>query len=185
MRQTKLFLLLLFTLAVYGCCKDDDDNPETVSEDSMLEYFRCKINGEEFTATSNFSCDGRTFGYYPEAADGVDAGYMVLSGKDCADERDIVAIRFFDFNPELGLIDFTEPQTADSVSPIYKVSIDIKYERLISGNMNLTHFRPRELPNGELGLVQGTFEFMVSNETGDSIVNITDGEFRYRVQNSW
>jgi len=175
-----LIFLLPISLFILGCNKDDDNNKP--AEDSIAEYFYCDINGEHFNPTSDFNCNSRLFGYYPEAGDGISAGYLVLRGRNCAGDDNYVALRFFGFEPTESIIDFTQPAFADSCSPLFK-NEDLRFEELISGQMELQHFRPRQ--GEEKGLVEGTFECKLKNTETDSIVNITNGYFRFRIEHTW
>jgi len=183
----KKLTLLFFSLNLLfiSSCKDDDVEPADPN-DSLVEYFRCNINGEPFQALSSFNCEGLLFDYYPEAAFGTDERYMVLSGRDCYNSQN-VAIRFFNFNYNgENTIDFLAVNQADSVSPGYLYRVDgnpIEVDNLISGNLVFSRFEPRT--DEKLGTVEGTFEFTVTNETQDSVFHVTDGEFRYRVQHTW
>jgi hypothetical protein len=175
-----LILLLPITLFFAGCDKDDDDNKP--DEDSLAEYFYCDINGVHFNPTSDFNCNSRTFGFYPESADGISAGYLVIGGRHCSGGDNFVALRFFGFEPNQELLDFIQPTFADSCFPLFK-NEDLRFEELISGQMDIQHFRPRI--SEEKGLVEGTFECKLKNTETDSIVNITNGYFRFRIEHTW
>lgn len=183
---TKTFLIFLFLSLSIGSCKKDDDGENGTPQDSMAEYFYCKINGVEFNPYSTSSCNSRLFGYYPEAGDGIEAGYMVIRGRDC-ETTDVVALRFSGFTAGTGQVDLLEPTIADSCYPIFgRIFPDIlTFDSLLFGSMNLVHFSPSTLPNGALGLVEGTFEFSVANAELDSTVHITEGNFRFRIQQTW
>lgn len=116
--KTLLFFLLIF-LTANSCKKDDDDNPSNDS-DNFSEYFKCKINGVEFTGRSNFNCNGNSFYFYPAGAGGLDDGYMLIAGENC-NENLSVFLRFFDpVVPSTGSFDITEPLCADSISPLVR-----------------------------------------------------------------
>ncbi len=186
---TKIFLFfLLICLSVNSCKKDDDDNPSNDS-DNFSEYFTCKINGEEFTTRSDFNCNGKSFYYYPAGAGGLDQGYMLISGRDCS-TNSAVALRIF--NPSIpitGLINLTEPHSADSISPIYYyynlIGDGVAFDQTLSGHTNITEITPRDSTTMEFGKIEGTFEFIVSNEELDSTIHVTDGAFRFKVANFW
>jgi len=183
---TKPLLIFILLGLGMGSCKKDDDNDSSTPQDSPAEYFHCKINGEEFRPFSTSSCSSRLFGYYPEAGDGIEAGYMVIRGRDC-ETTDVVALRFSGFTAGTGHFDFLQPTFADSCYPIFgRIVPDIlTFDSLIAGSMNLIHFSPSTLPDGQLGLVEGTFDFSVANAELDSTVHITDGHFRFRIQHTW
>lgn len=182
MKQLTLLFFSLNLLFITSC-KDDDVEPFDPNE-SLVEYFRCNINGEPFQALSSFNCEGLLFDYYPESAMGVDQGYMVIRGKDCYSNRS-VGIRFVDYYPSGDTVNFLTPIQADSISPFYSYRDPnlITNEILINGTLIFSRFESRD--DESLGTVEGTFEFTVSNETQDSIFHVTDGEFRYRIQHSW
>lgn len=185
--MTRTFLLFVLLGLTAGSCKKDDDNNDN-PEDSLAEYFYCKINGQEFRPSSTFGCNNRLFGYYPEAGDGIEAGYLVLNGTDCPTFRSM-SLRFWGFEPNTETIDFVNPYYADSCSPIFvnysETELDLIFDSLISGHTNFTHFCSSQLPNGPLGLVEGNFAFAAANSETDSIIHITDGHFRFRIQQTW
>ncbi len=182
---TKTFLIFLLLSLSIGSCKKDDDGENGTPQDSMAEYFHCKINGIAFNPSSTFTCNSRLFGYYPEAGNGIDAGYLVIRGRECPPGGNLVAVRIFGLNPSTGTINFLEPAEADSCSPVFRSADGILYEELISGHVHFQEFRPSELPDGDLGLVEGTFEFSVANAELDSTIHITEGHFRFRIQQTW
>jgi len=183
---TKTFLIFfILSLSAGSCKKDDDDNVS----DNFSEYFKCKINGVQFTPRSDFNCNGKTFYYYPAGAGGLDDGYMLILGRDCPTDR-ASALRIFNpVVPITGVIDFIAPQYADSISPIYfyydSNSEGIAFDNTITGHMNIVEFTPRDSITMEFGKLEGTFEFTVSNEAQDSTIHITDGAFRFKVPNFW
>lgn len=185
--KTLLFFLLIF-LTANSCKKDDDDNPSNDS-DNFSEYFKCKINGVEFTTRSDFNCNGKTFYYYPAGVGGVDSAYMLISGRNC-DENMTVALRFY--NPEIpaiGTFEFLSPEFADSSSPAIRHNISgdgvYIYESLLGGELSISTFTPRDSVTLEFGKLEGTFDFTVFNEELDSTVHVTDGSFRFKVANFW
>jgi len=185
---TKPFLIFLLLSLSTGSCKKDDDGENGTPQDSMAEYFHCKINGVEFRPSSTFTCNSRLFGYYPEAGDGIEGGYLVMSGTECPTHNKSVSLRFQGFVPQTGPLNFMEPSPVDSCFPIFVAQLSpelLIFDSLTSGSMDLVHFSPSTLPNGQLGLVEGTFEFSVANTELDSTVHITDGHFRFRIQQTW
>jgi hypothetical protein len=186
---TKILLLfILIFLTANSCKKDDDDNPSNDS-DNFSEYFKCKINGVEFTTRSDFNCNGERFYYYPAGAGGLDEAYILLAGTDCSEDRD-VALRVFNPTiPILGLNEILLPESADSISPIYyyydSIGDGVAFDQTVSGHMNIIEFTPRDSTTMEFGKIEGTFEFVVSNEALDSTIHVTEGSFRFKVPNFW
>lgn len=177
-----LFLLLPISLFIIGCDKDDDDNDKP-EEDSLAEYFYCDINGVHFNPTSDFNCNSRLFGYYPEAGNGIDAGYLVIRGRDCFSDGDYFALKFYGFQPTSGLMSLVQPEFADSCKPLFENGDYLRFEELQTGHVDFTHFRPRL--GEEKGLVEGTFECTLANTEIDSVVHITNGYFRFRIEHTW
>jgi hypothetical protein len=189
---TKQFIFSLFIICLgFSCCKDDDDDNQPPGESAsgnFSEYFTCKINGVEFEPQGTFSCNHEVFYYYPAGTAGLEESYMLIKGDNCPENKSIV-LRIFGIVPDDGLMNFLEPSYADSCSPFFKHNIQgeqsLIFEDLLSGEMNLTSFTPRQPNNGPFGKIEGTFEFSVANENNDSIIHITDGAFRFKVPNTW
>jgi hypothetical protein len=182
MKQLTALLLTLYLIAFATSCKKDGDNDWTPPRTG--DYFTCLVNGERFETEGSFSCSSKTFYYYPDGTTGLDDSYLVFSGKNCESGHSVI-LRFLSVHPFEGTINFLAPVQADSCSPMYRVSSQLKYETLISGNMIVTEFSPREDGQSEFGNFEGTFEFSVKNDTIDTVINITDGQFRYAVPNIW
>ncbi len=67
MKGTRLLTIsMLILCTTFCCCKKDDDNGNPEDSDSFSEYFTCKVNGVDFFPLSDFTCNGKLFGYYPE-----------------------------------------------------------------------------------------------------------------------
>lgn len=181
---TKTFLIFfILSLSAGSCKKDDDDNVS----DNFSEYFKCKINGVEFTSRSNFNCDGKAFHYYPAGAGGLDNGYMLISGRDCPTSLGVMLRIFNPQIPTIGEVNIVQPSFADSISPLV-LHIDgdiLNFEFEPSGFLSIDTFTPRDSLTMEFGKLEGTFEFTVSNEELDSTVHVTDGAFRFKVPNFW
>jgi hypothetical protein len=184
---TKILLLfILIFLTANSCKKDDDDNPSNDS-DNFSEYFKCKINGVEFTTRSDFNCNGKTFYYYPAGAGGLDDGYMLISGRDCSTSLGVMLRIFNPEIPTIGEVDLTQPSFADSISPLV-LHIDddvLNFENEPSGILKISTFTPRDSTTMEFGKIEGTFQFTVSNEQLDSSIHVTEGSFRFKVPNFW
>jgi len=183
---TKATIILIAIGLCAASCKNDDDDGFS-AEDSMAEYFRCKINGEEFRSQGDWTCSPNLFDYYPESINGVEAGYLVLRGRNCIDERRI-GLRFREATPQLGEFSFLEPAFADSAFPFYSFKpnpneLNRTIEQLVNGSINFIRFEPRV--GDKLGTVEGTFNFTVRDTIDQIDYNITEGEFRFRIQHSW
>ncbi|MGB6035088.1 MAG: hypothetical protein WBG42_02385 [Cryomorphaceae bacterium] len=178
---TKIFLLFLLICLSANSCKKEDDNNNS-DEDSLAEYFYCDINGQRFNPTSNFNCNGRLFGYTPESEDGISAGYLVISGKNCP-AGELLGLRFYNLQPTEGEINFLNPVVADSCSPFFKSTDDEVYDVLLHGNASFEHFEPRV--GNTKGLIEGTFDFSVAHAETDSVVTVTNGYFRFRIEHTW
>jgi len=183
--KISLFFLLIF-LTANSCKKDDDDSPSNDS-DNFSEYFKCKINGVEFTTRSDFNCNGKTFYYYPAGAGGLDEAYMIVSGRDCSTNLSVSLQIFNPEVPSIGTFTLSNPQFADSISPRIRhhvIGDDVYvYSHLSEGNISINTFIPRDSTTMEFGKLEGTFEFIVSSEELDSTVHVTDGAFRFKVAN--
>ena len=186
MEKIRYLILTTILLATsMSCCKDDDDKLQG-DDDSFSEYFTCKINGVEFNTNSTFSCNGKSFYYYEAGMGGLENSYMLIKGENCPDMK-ALAIRLFGMEHQMGYMNFLQPTYADSCSPAFIHYIEPGYEilidSLISGSMNITTFTPRDSVTQKLGKIEGTFEFTIANQ--DSVLNITDGAFRFKVPNIW
>jgi hypothetical protein len=188
---TKQFIFSLFILCLSFsyCKKGDNDQSSGGQGDNFSEYFTCKINGEEFDPRGDFICINETFYYYPAGTGGLEEAYMLISGTDCPTDLTISLRIFNPIVPSTGSFDFEEHQFADSVSPgilhfVSNGSIN-RFEDLASGSITINTFTPRDSVTMEFGKIEGTFEFMVTNESQDSTVQVTDGAFRFRVPNFW
>lgn len=187
MRQVNHFLLLFLAIAFFGCCKDDDDSSPSESNETFSDVFFCKINGEDFDPRPEYMCSNEIFQYYPVASPGVDEGLMLISGRDCPTNKS-VAMGFEDVYPFNGYMDFENPEFASVVSPIYfqlTMEGNFVFETLVSGHINVTTFSPWNSETQTFGKIEGTFEFSVTNEEGDSTVHITEGYFRFHVAATW
>jgi len=183
-----LILLTILLTTSLSCCKDDDDNPSNDS-DNFSEYFKCKINGVEFTTRSDFNCNGKTFYYYPAGAGGLEEAYMIISGRDCSTNLSVSLQIFNPEIPSIGTFTLSDPQFADSISSRIRhhvIGDDVYvYSHLVEGNISINTFSPRDSTTMEFGKLEGTFDFTVFNEELDSTVHVTDGSFRFKVANFW
>ncbi len=178
-----LFLLILIT----ACCCKTDDNKKPDEDNNFAQYFRSKVNGEDFSNYGDLTCEPLIFDYYPEAINGTPQGYLVLGGRNCIDERG-VGLRFANANPQTGSFLFIEPMFADSAFPFYAFKPNpnesIRFiDNLIDGSVTFSRFEPRT--EEKLGTVEGTFNFTVIDTIDQTTYNITDGVFRFRIQHSW
>ncbi len=184
MKNSILLFLLILTTA---CCCKTDDNPKPDEDNNFSQYFRCKVNGEDFQSTGDLTCEPLLFDYYPEAGNGVPQGYLGMRGRNCIDERR-VGLRFFNAYPQTGTFSFLEPMFADSASPYYSFEpepgqMNRTVDKLVDGSVTFSRFEPRT--EEKLGTVEGTFNFTVIDTIDQTTYNITDGEFRFRIQHSW
>jgi hypothetical protein len=181
------FLLTLSLIILFSCNEKNNDCPQN-NPPGFAEYFSCKINGEEFIPRGDFGCSRYTFSYSPQGGIGIDEGYFLVSGRDCPTLRS-VSVRINNFQPLTGILNFVEPAHADSCFPLYRFNpLDgeiLRFENLISGTMDINTMTPYDSKNQEPGRVEGTFEFTVANETNDSTITVTDGEFGFKVYAEW
>jgi len=181
----KIVLLIITLLILFSCRKEKGSSPE---EGHLAEYFRCKINGEDFHPRGNFNCSRYTFSYSPQGGLGIDQGYFLLAGKDCPTMKS-VALRINGLSEPVSYLDFIEPVEADSCFPFYRHNLGngtiLLFESLQSGSLNISTFTPYNSETNEPGKIEGTFEFTVSNENNDSTINITDGAFAFEVYAEW
>jgi hypothetical protein len=187
MRQVNHFLLLLLTIALIGCEKDDDNSPSADSD--KADRFTCNINGVPFVTNGNINCASKLFSFYPETAEGAGDGYLVFGGTHCPSSKNI-GIRLYGMEPSIGLIDMTSPTYADTCSPFVRVRDEPGqseiFDELISGTLNITDMYPRNIDNtDEFGRFRGTFEFTVKSETSGDTLKVTDGSFNYEVGSFW
>jgi|SRR5690554_4329682 len=182
MKTTLKTTFLIIGLLSLSQCKDDDDKPD--EPDYGAEYFKCKVNGEEFDAHSTFSCDGRKFDYYPEAYLGSPAGFMGLRGRNCSN-YEVVGIRINGIFINDNYISFIQPSAVDSAYPYYSIENSlgqiVTYENVLDGEMNIEQFIPRVDGSSPYGTIKGTFNFTVTDENAVDTFHITDGSFRFDV----
>jgi hypothetical protein len=181
MKQLHAFLLSLFLIAFATSCNKDGDNDWTPPRSG--DYFTCLVNGERFETEGSFNCSSKTFYYYPEGSVGLDDSYLLASGRNCETSK-AVGLRFSGLSPTTGYFDFNDTLLADSSFPIYAQALTF-YDRLQSGYIEITEFSPRDGGQGEFGTFEGTFEFTVKHDTIDTVINITEGQFRFSVPNIW
>lgn len=186
---TKTFLIFFALGFLASACKKDDvSNPSNESQ-NFSEYFYCKINGEEFTPQGNPYCNSKAFHFYTKGSGGLDDSYMLIRGQNCNTDKSVL-LRFFGAEVFTGNMDMLNPAYADSCSPLVAQqetpdSYYYRFEKLQSGFIDISSFSPRETNGGAFGKVEGTFAFVLTDETIDSTVHITDGAFRFKVPNMW
>ena len=89
-------------------------------------------------------------------------------------------------NPQLGYFNLKDTLLADSIFPLYRIAFHTYYDNLESGFIQIDEFSLRESPNGDFGNFQGSFGFVLRNDSLQTSVNITEGQFRFEVPNtSW
>ncbi|NEN25604.1 hypothetical protein G3O08_19100 [Cryomorpha ignava] len=179
-RLSCLFLFLSLTAIFSSCKKDNNDWTPPRSGD----YFTCLINGERFETEGSFNCSGDQFSYYPAGTAGMEESYLLFKGRICNIGKS-VAIRMSGVEPFTGTLNMVESTLVDSCFPYVWLRADQFYEQLQSGTLIVEEFTPRQPNNGPFGNFEGTFEFVVSNDTLDSVIHITEGQFRFRVPNIW
>lgn len=186
---TKPFLIfVLLSLTAGSCKKDVEDNPSNDSA-NFSEYFYCKINGEEFSTLGTPYCNDKAFHFYSAGTGGLEDSYMLIRGKDCITDKSVL-LRFFGAEIFTGNMDMTDPLFADSCSPLVaqQESPDSYYyyfDKLQSGSIHISSFSPREPNGGSFGKIEGTFAFVLKDESIDSTITVTEGEFRFQVPNKW
>ncbi len=183
MKNILKITLLAISILTLTQCKDDDDKPDKPNYGA--EYFKCKVNGVEFETPSDFSCDGKYFNYYPEAYGGNEAGYMVMSGRNC-EEYEVVGLRINGIFKDDTNILFINPTNVDSAYPYYSImdsvaGVNITYEKVLNGEMNIEQFIPRADGSSPYGTIKGTFHFTVTDDNAVDTFHITDGSFRFDV----
>lgn len=184
MKQLSVFSINLFlVLLVASCNKDGDgdwDPPETG------DYLTCLVNGERLETSFSANCSGETFYYYPPGIAGMDSSYLLLSGQNCdGNGPPIVSLRFVGIEPFTGYLDFFDPLPGDSCTPVVIRNGLVAYDQLIEGWINVEEFSPRQPNNGDFGTFKGTFGFTVTHDTIQTVYEVTDGEFRFSVPNTW
>ncbi|NEN25893.1 hypothetical protein G3O08_20590 [Cryomorpha ignava] len=184
MKNTIILFLLILTTAC--CCKSGDDNKPD-EDNNFAQYFRCKVNGEDFQSTGDLTCEPLLFNYFPDSIFGTPQGYLVLRGRNCIDERR-VGLRFREAVPQVGTFSLLQPMFADSALPYYSFEpepgqMNRTVEKLVDGSVTFSRFESRT--EEKLGTVEGTFSFTVIDTIDQTTYNITDGEFRFRIQHSW
>jgi hypothetical protein len=185
MKQLSALSLSLFLFILATSCKKDDDNDWDPPRTG--DYFTCLVNGERLETSSSSNCSGETFYYYPPGAvQGIDSSYILLRGIDCdANSGPVVIIGFLGVEPFTGYLDFLNPEQGDTCAPVVLGNNLITYDRLIDGWMDVEEFSPRQPNNGDFGTFKGTFGFTVTHDTIETVYEVTDGEFRFAVPNSW
>lgn len=180
---TKIFLFFILICLSANSCKKDDDNDW--SPPPSGDYFTCLIDGQRFETQSSFNCRDELFSYYSAGVAGFDESYLLAYGRNC-ESGSTVAIRMSDINPGTGYYDLTDTIIADSSFPVYRIGYHTHYETLESGFIQIDEFSLRESPNGDFGNFQGSFGFVLRNDSLQTSVNITEGQFRFEVPNtSW
>jgi len=177
---SKIFITLCFLAIAVSCNKEEpSDNL------AKLEYFECKIDGEPFEAVSDFTCSGPRWDYYPEPYLNLDVGFALISGRDCRSDA-MLAIRMSGLEHQTGHMNFLEPSYADTVYPIYmfideSISDFVIFEKLISGSLKIDKFEARQNGSSPLGWIEGSFEFMLTNELDSDTIRVTNGRFGFDV----
>jgi hypothetical protein len=145
------------------------------------------VNGERLESSSSFNCSGETFWYYPAGTvGGIDSSVISLRGIDCdANDQPVVIIGLRGYEPFTGYLDFLNTEPGDSCQPVVVHGNLIAYDKLIEGWIDVEEFSPRQPNNGDFGTFKGTFGFTVTHDTIETVYEVTDGEFRFAVPNSW
>jgi hypothetical protein len=85
-------------------------------------------------------------------------------------------------------MDMKDPLFADSCRPLVAQqetpeSYYYFFDKLQSGSIEVSSFSPR---NGDsFGKIEGTFAFVLKDEIIDSTITVTEGAFRFRIQQTW
>jgi hypothetical protein len=141
---------------------------------------------------SSFGCSGESFWYYPSGTVGnIDSSLIYLRGINC-DElgQPIVSITLSGIEPFTGYLDFLDPPPGDSCIPqilggeLINGQL-VAYDQLIEGWIDVEEFSPRQPNNGDFGTFKGTFAFTVTHDTIETVYEVTDGEFRFAVPNTF
>ncbi|MCZ4409672.1 hypothetical protein O3Q51_12690 [Cryomorphaceae bacterium 1068] len=178
MRRFKyIVLFLIFQIILFSCKKDGWNPPKTG------DYFTCLVNGERFETKYSFYCSGRSFYYYSAGTAGLDDSYLLAKGVNC-DTGEGVTLRMKGLEPQAGYYNVLDTLLADSVFPAYNRGT-IFYDQLQSGYIQIDEFSPRDGGQGEFGNFAGSFEFAIMNDTLDTVIHITEGQFRFAVPNIW
>lgn len=184
MKQLKIFLFYNFLFIVLVACKKEDKEP--ISSGLFAQKFYCKINGEDFYPVGfPFGCDAVRFDYYPEAFMNIPPGYLIIRGRDCT-IYESVGFRLFDVDTSTSKIIFKSTEDKEISSPFYSVldtisGVQINYEKLINGEVNISRFIPREDSNSPDGVIEGTFQFTVTHPTLNDTIRVTEGYFKLAV----
>ncbi len=179
------FKITLLTICMLSLtqCKEDDDQPD--KQNYGAEYFECKVNGVEFKSKSTPHCDGRYFNYYPEAYLGMPEGLMTFYGRNCTD-YEVVGIRINGIFINDNYVSFMEPTVVDSAYPYYSIKNSlgqiVTYENVLDGEMEIEQFIPRADGSSPYGTIRGTFNFIVTDANAVDTFRITEGRFRFDVQ---
>ncbi len=78
-------------------------------------------------------------------------------------------------------------QRSGSIYPYYRYvnpvdSIYVILERLVEGQLNIEQFIPRADGSSPYGTFKGTFSFVLTDSLGLDTLRVTDGQFRFDVQ---
>jgi len=184
MKHYANYLFFIFLLFSFNSC-NKENNGNDWSPPPSGDYFTCLIDGQRFETQSSFNCRDELFSYYSAGVAGFEESYLAVSGINC-DDADVVAIRMSGVHPQVGFFELTDSVIADSIFPVYSENLSTFYENLISGFIQIDEFSLRESPNGDFGNFQGSFGFVLRNDSLQTSVNITEGQFRFEVSNtSW
>ncbi|MCC5918311.1 MAG: hypothetical protein JJU02_13410 [Cryomorphaceae bacterium] len=188
MKNTFLKTLCTFLVLIsfIGCKKEEEpenDNPYA----TFSSYFNCYINGEYFESRSMHSCFGNRVTYYLQDYYNSEAGFLIVNGLNChADILDISTV---------GIVmrKILEPETIELqtdlrvqniyVRGVYDSLIDhrILYDKIVSGQLHIEKLVPH-VPGERVGLIKGTFEFVLHNGDGDT-ARVSSGKFGMKLPN--
>jgi hypothetical protein len=188
MKNTFLKTLCTFLILIsfIGCKKDEEpenDNPYA----TFSSYFNCYINGEYFESRSMHSCFGNRVTYYLQDYFYDEAGALRMSGMNCHAEPEEFWLVGFSlrsiFEPEF--IDLFEDERVRNVYVIGTYDSlnndDFYYKNLISGQLHIEKLVPH-VPGERVGLIKGTFEFVLHNGDGDT-ARVSNGKFGMKLPN--
>ena len=175
----KISALLVF-LSIISCDEKEEpanDNPYA----SFRSYFNCYINGEYFESKGKFGCHKNRVTYYLDDYFNDKAGFFQTSGRNCIAELNEPNMVGFSMGELL------EPETIDLfanerirnvyVGGVYDSIIKdrIYYNQVISGQLHIEKLVPH-VPGERVGVVIGTFEFILHNGEGDT-ARVSNGKF--------
>lgn len=176
--KTIYSILTLIILISFTSCDKETESNSRCNVIPCISTFSAKIDGINWQAQSQGSCNSTQSSYYPDGTEQLDSGYLIINGTYCNDLTSIGIA--FENMFETGTYDLkTRAQSTSYIDPNFSVDPDLfLFNNIVKGSLSLTLLQDKnyDYDGAKWGRAQGTFWVTLTN-INDDTVKITDGVF--------